>query len=85
MCEFCKLEQIGKDEYRQENLDPIINIKDGSQTMEVYLNRYISKSDNANRALLILDHSVIPDGSRYLIDYEELKIKYCPFCGEKLV
>ena len=86
MCKYCELTTISEREFRNEmNLNSIMTIKDGSQIFELYLNRYISESDRIRRALLIMYLGVKLDDGYYSVKTKELKIKYCPFCGEKLV
>ena len=87
MCKFCKLklenEYIG--EYTTN--ETIGKIEDGSQIFEVSLNRYIVEDDNTHSAELVLNYGVRVNkrcDDVYAVSDTEIKIKYCPFCGEKL-
>ena len=62
----------------------ILRNVDGSHISEVYLNRHIVESDDISEASISIDISVKLDDSKYLIKEKEIKIKYCPFCGEEL-
>lgn len=62
----------------------ILRNVDGSHVSEVYLNRYIVESDDINKASISIDISVKLDDAEYFIKTKEIKIKYCPFCGEEL-
>ena len=85
MCKYCKLKEIGKNEYSNEN-PTIGKLKDGSQSYEIWLSRYISESDNVHRGELIMVHMFECLGSFYdeIVKQKSIEINYCPFCGEKL-
>lgn len=84
MCKYCKLktfnEAIG--EKGSENIT-IGKVKDGSRIVQIYINRYIVKSENINRSELVIENVVNLD-SEYVLGEKSIKIKYCPFCGEEL-
>lgn len=85
MCKYCDLKEIGDKEFVNDvNLSSIVSIKDGSHVSELYLNRYVLDSDNIHRSTLILETGVKLYDGYHTIKTKELKIKYCPFCGEKL-
>lgn len=86
MCKYCELTEISKGEFRNErNLDPIIRVKDGSQIMSVYLNRYIAENDKVHNSSIELVQDVeLNLYGVYQVKSKTIKIKYCPFCGEKL-
>ena len=62
----------------------ILRNVDGSHISDVYLNRHIVESDDISEASISIDISVKLDDAEYLIKEKEIKIKYCPFCGEEL-
>lgn len=81
MCKYCKMEQIYKDEYCNE--DPnLARIKDGYQLFEVNFNRFVSDKMKFN--VLTVDLAIIINDDIYPLETKEIKIKYCPFCGEEL-
>lgn len=85
MCKYCDLTTIREHEFRNErNLDPIVCVKDGSRITDVLFNRYIVTNEKIRRAELILESGVIIEGGFNLVKSKSIKIKYCPFCGEKL-
>lgn len=81
MCKYCKMTQERGNE-KTNDLVSIVKIKDGSQLIDLSLNRYISDKSRSNE--LVLDLSYIIDNAVYTVKTKEIKIKYCPFCGEEL-
>lgn len=81
MCKYCKMEELNKGELFNGN-QSIIRIKDGSQVIEVNLNRY--QYDGRRDNHLILDTLVAIDNELLQVKSKHIKIKYCPFCGEEL-
>lgn len=81
MCEYCKLENGVEGEFH--GIESLLKMTDGSQVFEVFLNRYIyNKKRNSS---LVLDYAIQkPKGIANSIRTKEIKIKYCPFCGEEL-
>ena len=85
MCKYCKLKTLNKDVgERANNSISIARIKDGSQTFEVYLNRYILETDDIHRNILVLDHGFTYGTNWLSLNEKSVEIKYCPFCGEEL-
>lgn len=81
MCKYCELKQSGGNEQTNDTIS-IMSIKDGSQLFDLFMNRCISERKRSNE--LILDLSCLLNGSAYNVKTKAIKIKYCPFCGEKL-
>jgi hypothetical protein len=78
---------VGSIEGELENknrLEPIVNIENGSHLIQLCLNRYISEPDDIDDSVLYIEFGVNSDEGIYTIDEAEIKIKYCPFCGEEL-
>lgn len=85
MCKYCKLEEIGENEYENKvRCYPIIKIKDGSYMTELCLDRYIAGNDTHESNLRMETVVKFDNGYHETIKTKYLKIKYCPFCGEKL-
>lgn len=84
MCKYCKLEDREFEAYNDVN--SIAEVKDGTQSFALYLNRYIDKRKrNSHRKELALELSVnVGNNESYTIKEKHIKIKYCPFCGEEL-
>lgn len=80
MCKYCELKGSGNEQTNEPI--SIMNIKDGSQIFDLFMNRCISKRKRRNE--LILDLSCLVYGSTYNVKSKSIKIKYCPFCGEEL-
>lgn len=81
MCKYCKLTH---DRGYEKTNDPITigQIKDGSQVFDLFMNR--SVTDKKRSSELVLDLGCNINGDMYNIKTKEIKIKYCPFCGEEL-
>lgn len=75
MCKYC-----------QDNYSDLLRITDGSQGIELSFLRYISAQDHITKkhTLNVGLSCKIGDGE-YGVKDKEIKIKYCPFCGGKLV
>ena len=84
MCEHCKVRVFSEKYGEKIGNNMILRNVDGSQISEVYLNRHIVESDGISEASISIDISVKLDDAEYLIKEKEIKIKYCPFCGEEL-
>lgn len=85
MCKYCDLVEIGNNEFSNNLGDgTILSIKDGSRVTDVFLNRYIVGKNRTNKSALVMDSAVKVGEAYYTIKSKEVKIKYCPFCGEKL-
>ena len=84
MCKYCKVRVFSKKYGEKIGNNIILRNVDGSQVSEVYLNRHIVESDGISEASISIDISEKLDGAEYLIKTKEIKIKYCPFCGEEL-
>lgn len=84
MCEHCKVEVFSEKYGEKIGNNMILRNVDGSHISDVYLNRHIVESDDISEASISIDISVKLDDAEYLIKTNEIKIKYCPFCGEEL-
>lgn len=84
MCEHCKVRVFSEKYGEKIGNNMILRNVDGSHISDVYLNRHIVESDDISEASISIDISVKLDDSEYLIKEKEIKIKYCPFCGEEL-
>lgn len=84
MCKFCELELCGRGTKMSACPTPIGEIRDGSQVFDVYLNRYISEPENIHESTLVLNLGVDLEDANYSVQETQVKIKYCPFCGEEL-
>ena len=85
MCKYCKLTVCNKTIGEETNRDGlIISVKDGSQIIDCSISRDICESENFRSNHLMLDLSVKIDSFVYPVKSKAIKIKYCPFCGEKL-
>ena len=82
MCKYCKLEQ-GNPGERFNDTPTIGELRDGHQTIELLLNRYISEDDNTCMNELIVQQSLASDFGGNIIQSISIPIKYCPFCGEE--
>lgn len=85
MCKHCALKTVNE-KIGEKTTDgkSIGRIKDGSQIIDLYLNRYIIEKDNVRKNNLVLDLSFDLDGNEFIVKDKYIKIKYCPFCGEEL-
>lgn len=85
MCKYCKLKTLNKEiGEKTNNSISIARVRDGSQTFDVYLNRYIVEVDNIHRSSLVLDHGITYGNNLFSLNEKYVDIKYCPFCGEEL-
>lgn len=85
MCKYCKLKDLGRGELHNSENYIILSIKNGNQSMDVMFNRYVDNELNIHDSELILDYGVsLSDSGFYPVKSKAIKIKYCPFCGEKL-
>lgn len=84
MCKYCKLSEANDNEKWCDNV--IGETKDGSIRFSISINRYILKSENSNRAVIMMSEDVTPSYEKSYINVKtkSIPIKYCPFCGEKL-
>lgn len=86
MCKYCKFTYVDEDTGERSNESKnIIHNRDGHRVTGVWLYRYQSgRGDNSNE--LILDESIeLADSSGiHTVTQKNIKIKFCPFCGEKL-
>lgn len=84
MCKYCKLQNVNE-QLGEFTTDMVISeLKDGCQIFEVILNRYIVEKRDIHRSSLMLELSVDLGDSVYTVKTKNIKIKYCPFCGEEL-
>ena len=85
MCKYCKLKTLNE-AVGEKVSDPttIGKLKDGSQTFEISLNRYIVEKDDIHRSELMLDLICKGNGGVIHVKSTYIPIKYCPFCGEEL-
>lgn len=87
MCKYCRLMDVGVGTADEKVIEDgtITRIKDGSQVIEMYMSRDISKSHKLHSNELVLSLSVdISPSEQYCVKTKAIKIKYCPFCGEEL-
>lgn len=84
MCEHCKVRVFSEKYGEKIGNNMILRNVDGSHISEVYLNRHIVETDDISESSISIDISVKLDDAEYLIKEKEIKIKYCPFCGEEL-
>lgn len=85
MCKYCELKTLNKEIGEKSNNSKLIGeLKDGSQVFGAYFNCYAVERDDIHRNQLSLELGV-KDGD-YVISLavKNIRIKYCPFCGEKL-
>lgn len=85
MCKYCKVRVFSETYGEKIGNNMILRNVDGSNISEVYLNRHIVESEGYHDASISIDISLkLDDTTEYLIKEKEIKIKYCPFCGEEL-
>ena len=86
MCKYCKLVVFNEEIGEKGNWDPIIGrLRDGSRLIEISLNRYLVETEGIYRNELVIDNCVVGvTGNQESLSEKRIKIKYCPFCGEKL-
>ena len=73
MCKYC-----------QDFYSKLIRVTDGSQAIELSFLRYVDSQDRIAKNVLDLGLSCKIDDAEYIVKDKEIRIKYCPFCGEKL-
>ena len=73
MCKYCQ------DLYSQ-----LIRVTDGSQVIELSLLQCVDSQDRIVKNVLDLSLSCKIGEAGYTVKDKEIRIKYCPFCGEKL-
>lgn len=82
MCKYCEYVEVTEQE-KCNNVQFIDSVKDGLHSIDLSLYRY--ETDRSHHAELIMDYNVVTDnGYSCTIKEKHIKIKYCPFCGEKL-
>lgn len=74
MCKYCQ------DFYSQ-----LIRVTDGSQAIELSFLRYVDSQDRIAKNVLDLSLFCKIGDTEYEVKDKEIRIKYCPFCGEKLI
>ena len=85
MCKYCNFDESISTDYELITNNDILLIKDGSEIINVTLFRNVSKNRKSRMAELYLGKSMVhKDGGSYPVKEKIIKIKYCPFCGEKL-
>ena len=86
MCKYCKLETFNETIGEKGNWNPVLGtLKDGSRVIQLSLNRYLVEKDEIHRNELVIDNCVVGVTENYeSLSEKRIKIKYCPFCGEKL-
>ena len=86
MCKYCKLVVFNEEIGEKGNWSPVIgSLRDGSRLIEISLNRYLVEEEEIHRNELVIDnYAVSVTKSRESLSEKHIKIKYCPFCGEKL-
>ena len=81
MCKYCKLEKGVEGEFH--GIESLLKMTDGRQVFEVFLNRYIY--NGRHDSSLVLDYAIkVSNDVANSIRTKQIKIKYCPFCGEEL-
>lgn len=85
MCKFCNLTTLNKETGEKSNeCNRIARLRDGSQTFNVYLNRYMVEAENIKSSSLELDIEVATYNGHFTVKESRIHIKYCPFCGKEL-
>ena len=84
MCKYCEFTNVNDRIGEKINDEAVITqIREGRHSFELYMRRY-QTSDGYEENELILEESFkitdVPDH----VTSKHVKIKYCPFCGEKL-
>lgn len=84
-CKYCKTVVVNEGLGESTNeCCKLTSLIDGSQILELQMNRYIVESQNKHAGELILEHAVKIESSLMPVKSKSIKIKYCPFCGEEL-
>ena len=83
MCKHCKVEVFSEKYGEKTGNNMILRNVDGSRVDDVHLNRHIVETEEYHDASISIDISVKLDYAECLIKTKEIKIKYCPFCGEE--
>lgn len=85
MCKYCKLKTLNKSVGEKTNESKqILKLMDGSQSFNLYLNRYVVEADGIHRAELSLELCANTEAGQIFVKDKSVNIKYCPFCGEEL-
>lgn len=85
MCKYCKLTEADNSIGEQTTeWGDLVTLKDGSLVASMYLFRDIIDPLNERTNELGIDLSFKVGESLYPIKCKNIKIKYCPFCGEEL-
>lgn len=86
MCKYCKLETFNETIGEKGNWSPIIGrLRDGSRLIEISLDRYSVEKEGIYRNELLIENCVVSvTKNQESLSEKHIKIKYCPFCGEKL-
>lgn len=96
MCKYCKYRDVTEDDtgYEKSNeVQMIGRVKEGHLAYDLMLNRYHAddyrdSDDACHNIELIMELNVVDPNGVYrslgTISEKHIKIKYCPFCGEKL-
>ena len=83
MCKYCEYDMSRPEIGEYANSIPSIGkLKIGKLYVELALNRY--EHDDTQHKELIMYLNADTDSGYTIIDEKHIKIKYCPFCGEKL-
>lgn len=86
MCKYCEMESTDLGDVIEESSNTsIMALRDGSQLFELILYRY-RLNNKTKDSHLVLDYTYINNNGVCgdTIKRKKVKIKYCPFCGEKL-
>ena len=82
MCKHCDFTYASDRENITGRPIKMLNLTD-CRYVELELWRY--KCDNYSENKLLIEYGVkVPCAPKHMIKYADVKIKYCPFCGEKL-
>lgn len=84
MCKYCKLVTDEDTGERLNNNRKFGTIRDGSQYIDLSINRYIDDENDIHRSELVMDSGVSIRSQIYTVQELLIPIKYCPFCGEEL-
>lgn len=86
MCKYCKLVVFNEEIGEKGNWSPIIGrLRDGSRLIEISLDRYSVEKEGIYRNELLIENCVVSvTKNQESLSEKHIKIKYCPFCGEKL-
>lgn len=83
MCKHCNFTYSSDGE--KITCRPIKTLKSNCQFVDVGLWRHIYDYEDNSDSCLVIEYGVqIPGAPKYAMKSTIVKIKYCPFCGEKL-